>query len=324
MKKTVLILSGLAVLAAGCEEPPAPATTPMTIEFASRPWDTGKPGGKELVSEHYQIFTTSRRPEILSYLPGFMEAAHANYLDITGLSPQPAGEPMPLYMMATRSEWTALTRSIVGQQWELYSNIQAGGFCYKGVCVFWDMGGVGSLSVASHEGLHQLLSRRMKDRLPMWLEEGLCASAEGYQLDGPSVRFTPGRNGSRYSDLRKAIVQDWWIPLEQLLPMDGGDALKLWPPGRSVGYYGQLWALAEFLRTDPVYSKRRARLLADAEAGRFHEALNLSPRELKQLHLRGRAYNRVVAQPLFKYYMTKDPAGFEKQYKAFARKLVGL
>ena len=40
----------------------------------------------------------------------------------------------------------------------------------------WDMGGIGTLGTASHEGLHQFLACRMKDHLPMWVEEGLCTT----------------------------------------------------------------------------------------------------------------------------------------------------
>jgi len=325
MKTDALLLGGWLMWAAtGCQDARGPAATPLTIEFASRPWSGGGSPGRELLSRHYRILTTSRSPEILNHLPGFMEAAHENYLAITGLPPRDQAEPMLIYMMATREEWAALTRSVVAGQWEIYSAIQAGGYCHKGICVFWDAGGAAALSVASHEGLHQFLAHRVKEHLPMWFEEGLATLAEGYQIDGQAVRFTPERNPSRFADLRKAIVNDWWIPLQQLLPMDGGDAVKLWPPGRVVGYYGQVWALGHFLRSDPLYAERRARLLADADAGRLHRALKLSPQALRRLRRRGRGYNRTVSVPLFKHYITDDLAAFEKRYKAHARKLARL
>ena len=310
--------------AAGCQDAQSVSATPLTVEFVSKPWSGGSSAGRELLSTHYRILTTSRSQEILSYLPGFMEAAHENYLAITGLAPRQQPRPMLIYMMATRQEWAALTRSVVGQQWETYSAIQAGGYCHKGICVFWDSGGVAALAVASHEGLHQFLAYRVKEHLPMWFEEGLATLAEGYQIDGQAVRFTPERNPSRFADLRKAIVNDWWIPLEQLLAMDGGDAVKLWPPGRVVGYYGQVWAMGHFLRSDPAYAVRRGRLLADAEAGRLHRALMLSPEGLRRLHQQGRAYNRAVSLPLFKHYITDDLAAIERRYKAHARSLVRL
>jgi hypothetical protein len=283
-----------------------------------------------LLTTHYRIYTTASRPEILSYLPGFMEAAHDNYVGLTGLAgpaaPSGGGKDarMPIYMMGTRQEWSALTRSIVGEQWNVYSSIQAGGYCYQGVCVFWDMGGVGSLSVASHEGMHQFLGQRLKDHLPMWLEEALAAMSEGYQIDGQSVRFTPDQNASRFNDLRKALVNDWWIGLDKLLPMDGGDAVRLGSPERTVGYYGQVWALGVFLRSDPAYAAGRTRMLADAAAGRFHQALKLPADNLTRLYRRGPAYNHVLSARLFRHYIAADLPAFERRYKDFARKLVRL
>lgn len=321
----VACLSG----AAGCDPPrrtnlAGPGATPLRVQFDSRSWDVGDSVGRELTSKHYRIYTTSNRPEILNYLPGFMEAAHRNYLDITGLQAKPAARTYPVYMMATRAEWAGLTRSIVGSQWDTYASISAGGYCYKGVCVFWDIGGLSSLSVASHEGLHQLLHHRMKDHLPLWMEEGLATLTEGYEIDGPTVRFTPHRSVARFSDLRKAIVNDWWIPLEKLLVMDGGDAVKLGAPERTVGYYGQVWALAVFLRTDPQFAPGRGRLIADAEAGRLVDALSETDRQLARQLVGTRSYNRQVALPLFKRYVSADLQGFERRYKAFARKLARL
>lgn len=314
--------------AAGCQTPAPVSTapsTPLSTRFQTRAWDSGgNTPGKELVSDHYRIYTTAASQEILSWMPGFMEAAFDNYASIMQLPPQAGGQPMPVYMMGTRQEWAALTRSIVGSQWGLYSAIQAGGYCYKGVCVFWDMGGMGTMSVASHEGMHQLLHNRMKDPLPMWMEEGLTTMAEGYQVDGASVQFTPQRNPARFTDLRNALVNDWWIPLDKLLPMDGGDATQLGTPERAVGYYGQIWALGQFLRSDPAYGPKRLKMLADAQAGRFHEAMKLSPQQFENLRQQGRRYNQAASTPLFKYYLDEDLAGFDRKYKAFARKLAKL
>ena len=321
-----LIVPALLAAAAGCngsgrsDQDP----TPLRIQFQSNNWDAGENVGRELTSAHYRIYTTSTRPEIIDYLPGFMEAAHRNYLAITGLEARPAGEPMPVYMMATWQEWAGLTKSIVGSQWDVYASISAGGYCYKGVCVFWDIGGLTSLSVASHEGLHQFLNHRVKENLPMWMEEGLATLAEGYELDGATVRFTPQRNTTRFTDLRKALVNDWWIPLEKLLQMDGGDAVGLGAPERAVGYYGQLWALAQFLRTDPQFAPGRRRMIADAQAGRLVEALSRTDSVLASQLAGTRSYNRQVALPLFKRYISDDLKGFEARYKAFAMKLAAL
>ncbi len=326
MKWTNVLVTLLVACAVGCvdADPVASGVTPLRVRFDSRSWDAGNSIGRELTSDHYRIYTTSKSRDVLSYLPGFMEAAHHNYLNVTGLRDKPATQTYPVYMMATRQEWAGLTRSIVGSQWDTYASISAGGYCYKGVCVFWDIGGLGSLSVASHEGLHQLLHHRIKDPLPLWMEEGLATLTEGYEIDGATVRFTPARNVSRFTDLRKAIFNDWWIPLEKLLMMDGADAVKLGSPARAVGYYGQVWALAVFLRNDPQFAPRRAKLIADAEAGRLIGSLGETDRRFARQMIGTRSYNRQVALPLFKRYISKDVEGFERRYKAFARKLVNL
>ena len=332
MKKITLSIT-LLLLVVGCGEPaelktettlPPQPRSAMRTRVEAHSWDVGDGVGRELVSDHYRIYTTSHRPEILDYLPGFMEAAHRNYLNVTGLPAKPSTDRMPLYMMATRQEWSALTKSIVGRQWGLYSSISAGGYCYKGVCVFWDIGGLASMSVASHEGLHQFLHHRMKQNLPMWVEEGLATLSEGYEIDGPTVRFTPHRNVARFSDLRKAIVNDWWIPLEKLLTMDGGDAVQLGAPERTVGYYGQVWALAVFLRSDPRYAPGRNHLIADAEAGKLMDALDASDRVIIRQLGGTRSYNRQIALPLFKRYISDDLPTFERRYRSFAEGLVRL
>lgn len=328
LKRTIPI-AVMSVLV-GCGDKPAPEVhtqqppAPLRINAKAGPWDVGEGSGRELVSKHYRIYTTSRRPEMLDYLPGFMEAAHRNYLDVTGLPARPAAEPMPVYMMGTRQEWASLTKSVVGRQWNIYSSISAGGYCYKGVCVFWDIGGITSMSVASHEGLHQFLHHRDMQHLPMWMEEGLATLCEGYHIEGSTVQFTPHRNVARFSDLRKILVNDWWIPLEKLLPMDGGDAVKLGATERTVGYYGQIWALAVFLRTDAAYRAGRDRLIADAEAGRLTDALDPGDRAIVRQLGGTRSYNKQIALPLFKRYISDDLPAFERRYKAFAKKLVML
>jgi hypothetical protein len=325
MKRIALMPSIVAVwVLAGCTGPAAPTGKPMVTDVKTLNWSGEGFSGRQLVSNHYSIYTTSANPSVLGYLPGFMEAAHTNYLAVTGLADKPVGRPLPMYMMGSRQEWAALTERIVGRQAKLYLSIEAGGYCYRGVCVFWDMGGTGGLATASHEGMHQFLYHRLKDHLPMWMEEGLATMAEGYEIDRQRVRFTPDRNVSRFSDLRRAIVQGWWIPLPKLLPMDGGDAVKLGFTEKTVGYYGQVWALGQFLRTDPDCRLGRSRLLADAEAGRLHKALKMTPEALKRLYRRGRLYNRTVSLPLLTHYISGDLPALEKRYRAFAEKLVRL
>ena len=330
MKPNVLpyLLAGLLLLAAGCggTDGPDPGRS-MLAAAQEHPWQTGRSNGRELRSEHYRIFTTCSNRMLVQYLPGFMEAAHDNYLSLTGLAADPAAERMSIYLMGSRDEWETLTRAITGPYAGIYMNIEAGGFCYEGVGVFWDIGGLGTLSVASHEGLHQFFHQQMTDQLPLWLEEGMCVSAEGYAVHGDRVLFTPARNPGRAASLRRAIVEGDWLGIDELLPMDAGDAIGGHGVDRTrkaVGYYAQLWALVQMLRARPAYRDGLERLIRDAQAGRLHEALGYPRFKLDQLRRQGRAYTHVVGEPLFLHYISDDLEAFEREYRAFARELVGL
>ena len=131
----------------GCDaQPIEPARVAGSLEttLRSRPWR--QPAGVELSSNHYRIFTTANSSGVSKYLPGFMEVSRRHYLQLTGLADEPSDELMAIYLMATRQEWDALTRHAVGKS----INISAGGFCFKGVCFFWDIGINSTLSVAAH------------------------------------------------------------------------------------------------------------------------------------------------------------------------------
>jgi hypothetical protein len=321
---TLLLLAAWVPVLVGCQaNRPAAGDTAMTTELTRTPWQTGSTGGSELTTAHYRIFTTATDRALVTYMPGFMEAAYRNYLELTGLTDRRNGSLMPIYLMGTRQEWTSLTTSIIGRNAGPYLSLQAGGYCYQGVCVFWDIGNLGTFSVAAHEGLHQFSFHRLRDRLPMWLEEGLCTLAEGYDISGDAVAFTPERNNFRFTDLRAAIVQARFLALADLLVMDSGEAVG-GSPQQAVGYYGQLWALVQFIRSVPAYRAGMQRLLADAEAGALHQAMKVSPQDLAAQRRAGRAYNKAVSLPLFRFYISQDLAGFEKDYKEFAKKLARL
>jgi hypothetical protein len=312
------ILSIAAILTlVGCRQASLDTGKDLRIAVQELPWEGT---GKQIVTAHYQIFTTSTNRQLMSAVPGFMEAAYENYLRLTGLpdAPIPA---MPIYLMAGRNQWATLTKSVVGSQAPIYMSIQAGGYCYNKVCVFWDIGGLGTLSVASHEGLHQFLAYRMKNQLPMWLEEGLCTQAEGYQLFNNRVTFTPVDNVLRHGDLRGAIMGDRWITLPKLLSMDAGDAVT----GKAefaVGYYGQLWSLVMFIRSDKTYRQGFTRLLADAQAGELNHAVDAPAEAMANLQRLGRLYNRVLSEGLFRHYICDDLDRFEREYRAFSERLI--
>jgi len=309
---------------AGCaSEPATPAGQPLTIKLQREPWSGPHLAGQILTTDHYRIYATTNNSTLVNTLPGFLEAARRNYLQMIHLPERPAGKKLPIYMMANRQEWALLTENVISGGRDAVLSIEAGGYCHQGVCVFWDLGGRGTYSIAAHEGFHQLLYHRLKDRLPMWAEEGLCASAEGYHMEGWTVRFTPDTNPMRVGNLRDGILRQQWLSMVELLPRDGLDAAG-GTTERAVSYYGQLWAMSVFLRTNPAYRQRFRRMLADAEAGRFVKALGLPARTVAELRRQPRLYNRTVSEPLFRYYISDDLEAFEREYRAFAETLVDL
>jgi len=318
------------LLAAGCDGPNGPDTgvgfenalsgewSGMVTEVARRDW-MGERGGAELVTAHYRVFATTTNAALRRYFPGFMEAAYRDYLRLTQLPERGASERMPIYLMSTYKEWAALTRHAVGTD----VPIQAGGYTYKGTCVFWDIGTPHTFAVARHEGLHQFFHHNLPDRLPMWLEEGTCVLAEGMELAGDSVRFTPAHNPLRFNSLRNTIVQNHWIPLDELLPLHSTEATAGFPEPAHA-YYSQLWALVLYIHSRDDYRAGMRRLFADARDGRLHESLEVSRDELARLRRSARTYNRRVSTSLFRHYITGDLEAFENNFKDFARKLVEL
>jgi len=223
----MLLLAGVWVCLAGCNGPDAPkiAGYPILIDTETRQWNTSHSEGWLLKTDHYRIYTTVRARPLHQYLPGLMEAAHSRYLDLTGLSDRRSDEPMVVYVMSTRQEWAALTTARLGNRAGTVLSITAGGYCYDGVCVLWNIGPRATLSVASHEGLHQFFAHRLKQSLPMWLEEGMCVMAEGHHVHDGTLTFTPEDNPSRMTALRTSIINDHYQPIAKLLPMDAGDAV---------------------------------------------------------------------------------------------------
>jgi len=319
-----LVLLLLSAAISGCgQPPPADDAVRLVPTAAYEPWSTPYGPGRQISTEHYQIFTTSPNRNLVENLPGFMEASYRNYLRLTRLSDKRLEEPFVFYVMGTRQEWAEMTRQAVPVQTDVYLSIEAGGYAFGGACVLWDLGGYSTLSVAAHEGMHLFLQRRLADQLPMWAEEGLCVMAEAYETYKDMLRFTRDRNAARFSHLRWALVQDSWLTAEKLLSMDAGDALGgLTEP--ALAYYGQLWAMMVFMQSRPEYSTGLHMLIADAEAGRLHQALGVSSESLQALRSRGKDYNRTVGAALFRHYITQDLGKFESQYLQFAKSLTAM
>jgi hypothetical protein len=312
-----LLMAAPALLAAACNPADPPRAESMMVSVRNEPWSFAGINGAALTSEHYCLYTTTANRALLTYLPGFMESAHQQYLVLTGLSQPRQTKRMPMYLLASREQWAAMTERVTGPRNKLYLSVEHGGYCYRGVCVLWDMGHFATFSIAAHEGLHQFLHHRLRERIPAWAEEGLAVLAEGFEMSGSSVRFTPGRNTLRQVNLRNMISGGRWLRLDELLSADASDYVTGAPTAPE--HYGQAWALLTYIRSVPKYREGLERMLADAAAGKLRAAVNVPAATAT-----GRRYNRAVSVPAFKHYIDPDPAGFEQAFRAYARKLAKL
>lgn len=309
---------------------PTPATSrSLSTPFSSEEWSTPFGKGQRITSRHYTIYTTVHDPSLLATLPGFMEAAYQNYLDVlqqddtkdprlTAEARSLTDKPLPMYMMASRAEWEAMTINRFGQAGPARV-IESGGYTFQGVTVCWAIGRTATLSVASHEGMHQFLYHALKNRLPLWAEEGLATTAEGFVLDRGIVRFTPDQNLMRLSDLRNSIINGTWLDLPTLLTTNTAAVAQAGDETKTVGYYGQLYALMTFLRHDATYGPKWRAMLQAAREGGFDNILPSG-----QLQLQGMYYYRLAGRPLFEHYITTDLNAFEADFQRFARQLVKL
>jgi hypothetical protein len=309
-----------ALLAVTCCTPvsPEPAGRSLNIPARRSPWKTPRGTGEVARTKHYRIFTNLPDGPLASSLPGVMEAAHQLYMDLTSLTSPAVDEPFDMYMVATRHDWESLTRLRMGHQAGAALKLEAGGYTVNGVTVCWNIGGIATTSVAAHEGMHQFLYHRLKNRLPLWAEEGLATTCEGINIHRDRVTFTPETNTLRQGNLRDTLLRKQWVPLGMLLQSDPKELVAT-GRGSVLGYYAQVWALMHWLRNTPEFSGGLRRMLEDAAAGRFKDAVPPRHLQLPQAH-----YNRAVALPLFRYYIAEDIESLNDRFRRYAEKLAGL
>lgn len=235
-------------------------------------WTFGGSSGQIVRTPHYRIFTTEAQPLLVGRLPGFLERALEHYRSaITPLPPPPI--KLDTYLMDNRPQWVRLAQQLLGPESDRLTRIQRGGFATRGVGVFYDIGVFDTLAVAAHEGWHQYAQRTFRDRLPIWLEEGVATFMEGHKWDGAEPNFLPWANIERFDQLRKAHAAGRIRALPDLLvasPLDSGpgaDAL--------VDYYAQVWILVHFLyeADDGAHRPAFRAILQDAADGRLNRTL---------------------------------------------------
>jgi hypothetical protein len=311
-----LLMLSIGSMLAGCGSPEPPPEVNVERHDWTPPDGTS---GQQLITDHYDIRTTSRDAMTLSYVAPFMETAYAGY---TGLVPPPGKAPdrLVVYLFGTRPEWAAFTRRNFPGQARTYLHIHAGGFMDQGSasCVLYDVGREATLALLAHEGFHQYVARVLADEIPPWLNEGLATQWEAFALEGDRPVFMPRRNFERRNDLRDALgAEGGFIPLADLLRMHAGQAVV--KTGQTVRtYYAQVWSTVLFIREGPRsdYAEGLQRLLADAANDRLDLAVSGYRAATPG------AETLSSGEVVFRHYITEDLSTFMSEYEAFAEALV--
>jgi hypothetical protein len=323
--------AGAALLAAcgatPLREPSTPfpvATDPVRFVAERRPWDFQGREGWILASPSFELHTTVTDRRLLHRLPPFLELAHAHRLN--AITPLIApNEPLRTYVLASRTEWDALTRSLLKDQARPYLRIERGGYAVNGMGIFYDLGPRDTFVMAAHEGWHQLVQSAFADPLPVWLDEGLACYFEGFRWRhdaSDTPEFLPWMNPQRFDQLRAAVASDTLIPLDELLVSRPQDLLDTDRGGAAaLNYYAQCWALVHFLLESDAGRRRPGleRLLRDAQAGRFVDAVAAANGDREAATLRTR---RVGLGAMNAYWPDEPVADADEAYRAFVRRIV--
>ena len=298
----------------------APARPPTTV--AREPWAFGETLGLVLLTDHFRLNTTIAEGPALRDLPILMEGALRHYTSALGPLPAP-GQPMRSSIFAKRSEWALYTRRKMPREAETYLAIGRGGYTTEGESVLYDIGRDDTFTIAVHEGWHQYTQTAFRDRLPVWLEEGIACWMEGvrFRRDSESPVFLPWRNFERYGELRDAERAGRLVPFAELVKSTPQEALGQ-GKGTLLTYYAQVWALVHFLNEgeNGRYRDGLHQAVADAAAGRMVSRLLKStaiPPEARRPWVVTRNGKWMAME-----YFNPNLDELAAQYDAFVRKIV--
>jgi hypothetical protein len=261
--------------------PPSPAVLPTadapTI-ISIEPWSFEGVPGRIIRTASYRLFTTEDDTSVVSRLPAFQEAALNQYTSLLAPLPRPP-QALDTFLLSSRAQWASLTRQLMGHDSDVYLRIPRGGYAAGGRAVLYSIGTHDTLAIAAHEGWHQYTQRTFKEPLPVWLEEGIAVTMEGFHLQGPHAEraeFLPWANPERFEQLRRAAGRGELLALEDLLEATPQDLLAK-SSEATLTYYAQVWSLVQFLRegAGARYQAPLAKLLTDAAAGQMSARLAL-------------------------------------------------
>ncbi len=331
-----VLLALTAVMLGGCESEPEPVFTPYrsttpapvvtpgvrssdAFVISRDPWTFQDAKGEVIETPHYRILTTIRPGLLAERLPGFLEGAIASYTAALGTLPLP-DEKLETYVMATRPQWVRLTQMLMRDRADVYLRIQRGGYAADGRGIYFDIGIQDTLAISAHEGWHQYTQTTFKERLPIWLEEGVAAYMEGYRWDSLQNRavFLGWSNVERYDALRRAREDGTLMPLETLLSSEPS-ALIDRAGDSALTYYAQVWAMVHWLREGEGgrYRPALASASSASSAGRMNGTVRgkMGPESM--------GVRRLRSVSTFQAYFERDLLGASTRYQAFVDSITG-
>jgi hypothetical protein len=255
---------------------PAPVVIdPATVVESSEAWSYAGRPGRAIHTAHYRFYLTQTDPMMVNRLPLFMETAMSFYRNSFAGLPPPPGK-LDTFLMATRGQWETLTRQLMGDNADTYLRIQRGGFASGGRGVFYDIGAADTLSIASHEGWHQYTQRTFAEPLPIWLEEGIATTMEGYRWENSGPVILPWSNTERFDQLRAAAAGGTLLPLATIFDTSPQELISVpTMADAALTYYAQIWVLVHFLQEgeDGKYRNGLQQCVNDAASGQLGDIL---------------------------------------------------
>lgn len=281
------------------------------------PWTLGPSTGRAITTPNFRVFTTETEPLFLTRIPAFLELSLASARREFGSLPEPTRR-LETYLLSSRGEWESLTRELTGERASVYLRIQAGGFSERGRALLFHVGRRGTFGLASHEAWHQYTQTSFAQPLPLWLEEGIASTLEGYRwstTDAALPVFLPWANVDRFDRLREIVEAGRAVPLAQLLSSRPQDLLSWHSNESALDYYAQVWALTLFLRESghEGYATGMRALIEDAARGRMAARLA----EQRGSRAVSAFAARRVGSDLFEVYIDADLEQAERRFQQF-------
>jgi len=310
----VILLLITSVLLNGCtgtqlQGPTAPAVT------HSEPWSYGDDDGVLIHTDHYNIYTTIRDPDIRRRLADVMEGALGEYQRIAPGVPL-TNRPMDCYFFRNREEWVDYTRRHTGADAYIYLQIGRGGYTVRDWYVGYYLGSTAAtMSVAAHEGWHQFASRHFKGRLPPFLEEGIATMFEDITWSDDLPRWNLAINRSRLQSLRAAVEGKYLYPLPELAQKHAGNVVAQ-ADNRVEAFYGESWAFATFLweADNGKYRPILRKMISDIADGSAYDPSGV--------HRNAYApWNPAGVKPLLEHYLGMSLEEVDAEYQKYVRKV---